>query len=376
MTTKPGFVTIPNTTYDASDWEITSQVTLTSGVIWKGGKFTMPSGAAFTSKGNCIGAQISNVELASSVEWLIDAGMKPFLTYDGTDGTFLYKDLLIDGVKISGRTMIYNGPWEAMKTYHNVSFGITVNNVIRTYDNTTSSNTLVFGNSIYKFRANNWQLIGDSKTPDADNGVIYIIGGNGQIKNFYRRGKQYGYIMRCFGGKLGSDQDQDTKVINCVDSETVCYGTLDFNLNPNNLSSNAIIPITGISAFFINNTSANKEDMNNGYVTSALVLGQTVDDLGIIWPVTLQNSVAFGAHVSAMSNNSSLFKNNSSGKTKLIQSGNIDIPPGEACPDGVVDQNYYGLTAAGAQNPNPIPPKKRTVVSAVFTYDDGTTSIL
>jgi hypothetical protein len=226
-------------------------------------------------------------------------------------------------------------------------------------------------------------LIGDAPTNAGDNGVVYI-NGNAQLDNIYRRGKQYGYIYRSVGAKLGSDPDQDVKVTNCVDSETVCYGTLDHKIDPATLLSSGAIPITACDAYFINNTSANKIDINNGYVTNAVVCGQTIDDLGKIFSVLITNSLAFGAWVSSMNNNSSLIKDNSSGKAKIVFTNNKDIPPGQPVPPGLVDADYYALTAIGAQRPAapPVVVQRSAVRISILgsvaniTYDDGSTSQL
>ncbi len=372
-------ITTPNTSYDYTGREFTDSVVLKSGVTWKGGKFT-GSGPAFTSTGSCVGSTILGVELAPSMRTLLDASMKPFLTYDGTDNTFLYKNLLVDGVKISGKTTLYDGPWEATKTFHNVSFGITIKNVVRTYD-ANSSNTLVFGASNYKFKGENWTLIGDDNHAASDNGVVYINGGNAQLKNIYRKGKQYGYVMRCIAAKLGTDPDQDVKVINTVDAETVCYGSMDIRMDAGLLQTTGAIPISGCNAYFTNNTSGNKTDMNAGYVTNAVIAGEMQDDQGKQFSIFINNSLAFGAFDSAMDNNSSLLKNNSNGKATIVITNCTDIPPGKPVPTGIVDADYYGLTPIGAQRAAAPPPvKQRSVVYNNFDgklnkwtyfYDDG-----
>ena len=371
--------TVPNTTYDFTGKNISETVILTSGVIWKGGHWT-GTGAAFSSNGNCIGASISNVTLDPSMDYLLEGNNNPFVTYDGQDKNFLYKNLLVDGVIISGKTRVYNGTWEGPKTYHNVCFGLTVNNLTRTYD-ANSGNLLVFGNSIYKFKANNWTLKGDSQTGLVDNGVIQIQSGNGQLKNFYRRGKQDGYIGRFWGAKIGTDPDQDIYIENCVDAETVVYGTMDIRIDPSLLQSNAAIPISAPNGYFYQNTSANKSDMNNGYVTNAVIVGALKDDLGIVHSISIKNNVAFGAWVSGMSGNSSLVKDNSGGQATIILLNNSDTPPGQPMPPGLVDANYYGLTPIGAQAQAPVVPAQRCAVSLVIaaskatvTYDDGSVS--
>ena len=118
--------------------------------------------------------------------------------------------------------------------------------------------------------------------------------------------------------------------------------------------------------------------MNNGYVTNAVVLGQLVDDLGKVFTMHITNSLAFGAWVSAMNNNSSLIKNNSSGKATIIQANNIDILPGQPLPAGIADADYYGLNGIGAQRPVAPVVKQRSVLYPTFDgktwhyfFDDG-----
>jgi hypothetical protein len=357
---QPGFVTVPGTTYDASNWNITGTVTLKNNVKWKGGHFT-GTGAAFTSLGNCINVSIDSILLDSSLTTLFDGNIKPFVTYNASDSTFLYKNVTASHVKISGKTTLYNGTFEGPKTFHDVNYGMTITDVDRTLDS-NSENQIVSGQSIYRFRFARWNLIGNGKVryPNGntlvDNGVVQINSGNGQGRDCYRNGKQAGYWFRNWGVKLGSDTGQDSRLENCVDVKTSVYGTMDFRIDPGLLQSNAPIPLRGIDAYFINNTSAYKEDINNGYVTCGFVAGQTRDDIGNIFTVHIKNSLGFGAHVSSMSA-SSLFKNNSSGVLKIDSSGNIDIPPGKPVPAGLVDSNFYALTKVGAQKPStPVPP--------------------
>jgi hypothetical protein len=89
------------------------------------------------------------------------------------------------------------------------------------------------------------------------------------------------------------------------------------------------------------------------------------DDLGNIRSITIKNNIAFGAFVSPMSNNTSLLKNNSNGLTKLVLIDNIDIPPGQKIPAGIVDSNYYRIES-GAQTP-----KAPIIQTVQAIYSDG-----
>ena len=55
---------------------------------------------------------------------------------------------------------------------------------------------------------------------------------------------------------------------------------------------------------------------------------------------------------SAMSNASSLIKNNSNGLTKLDSANNLDLPPGVPIPAGLLDNNFIPVQGSLLQRMN------------------------
>ncbi|HEY4965592.1 MAG TPA: hypothetical protein VII28_04295, partial [Puia sp.] len=97
--------------------------------------------------------------------------------------------------------------------------------------------------------------------------------------------------------------------------------------------------------------SGNKTDYGD-YVTNAVVLGSMKDDNGKIWTVHLFNNFAFNAMPSAMSNASSLVKNNSNGLVKLDSANNMDLPPGVQIPAGLLDERFMPVQGSALERMN------------------------
>ena len=211
-------------------------------------------------------------------------------------------------------------------------------------NDSTGTAIQVSGTSIYGLRANDWNITGPT-TDGGDCGVFYITG-NGQLTNIYRN-QGMGYLMRDFLVVLGGlTIDQNVLVQNCIDAYTNHYGTLDIQMHTDLLRSTAAIPLTGTNTFFLNNTSAHKKH-DASYVSNALIQGDMVDDMGKIWTSHLKNSIAYDATVSGMANGSSLFKPNYQ-KAIIDSSNNIDIPPGQPLPVGlIVDQVNFQPVPGG-----------------------------
>jgi hypothetical protein len=308
-----------------------------------GFKYTGTDYSVFNSgEGNNIGDTIRNFDFGSTAMTVFDAMTKIYtskdtmLTYNGKPETTVFWGLTVDSFKVSGKTSLYQGPWEANNTYHMVTAGATFTNGIFINDG-TGENQKIRGNSVYGLKVENWKITGPTLSRGGDYGIVFIIG-TGYIKNVYRNGG-WGYLERIVITTLGGIPfDQNCGISNCVDVNSTQYGTVDVRIEPEWLKSKAVIPLTGGDFYFVNNISGNKKDYGS-YVTNAVVLGSMKDDLGKKWVIHLNNNIAFNAMVSAMSNESSLLKNNSNGLSIIDSANNKDIPPGKPVPPGLVDSN-------------------------------------
>jgi hypothetical protein len=314
-------------------------------------KFDGPDGFKFTGTdysvfksggGNNIGDTIRNFDFGNTAKTVFDAITKIYttrdtmLTYNGKPETTVFWGLTVDSFKVSGKTSLYQGPWESNDTYHMVTVGATFTNGLFVNDG-TGENQKIRGNSIYGLKVENWKITGPTLSKGGDYGIVFIVG-TGYIKNVYRNGG-WGYLERIVIVTLGGIPfDQNCGISNCVDVNSTQYGTVDVRIEPGWLKSKAVIPLTGGDFYFVNNISGNKKDYGS-YVTNAVVLGSMKDDLGKKWVLHLNNNIAFNAMVSPMSNESSLLKNNSNGLSIIDSSNNIDLPPGKKVPVDLVDSN-------------------------------------
>ncbi len=314
------------------------------------------------------------------------------IVYDGTPAKTVFWGLMVDTFHVSGKTAFYSGTYPGTTTYTNLNVGFTANNGVID-NNTTGSILEVSGPSIYGFHFENWVISGignDTK----DVGILYVTG-SGQVVNFYRAGG-YGYVERIIIAQLdGIPFDQKTELRNTVDVNTVLYGTVDVRIQPDQLKSTGKYPIRGGDFYYSNNTSGNKTDRNNGYVTNAIVLGTMSDETGKKFKIHVDSSFAFNAYKSASGsdNGSSLLKLNTGGVTPLIDSiNNIDLPPGKPIPQGLLDPLYFpvpgsvletkkiGASKVRTQTP---PTAARFVAwlyvqngNAYITYNDSTKTVL
>lgn len=327
-------------------------------------KFDGPSGFKFTGKdfsvfgsgnGNNVGDTIRNFDFGNTAHTVFDAITKIYekkdqmLTYDGTPKTSVFWALTVDSFQVSGKTSLYQGPWEANKTYHMVTVAPSFFHG-KFLNDGTGDNQKVRGNSMYGLKVSDWVVTGPTVSGVGDYGIIFIVG-SGSVRNIYRDGG-WGYLERIVVMQLsGIPFDQTCSVSNCVDVNSTQYGTVDVRMEPDWMNAKTTFSLTGADFYFTNNISGNKTD-NGGYVTNAVVLGSLKDDEGKIWSLHLKNNLAFNAMPSAMNNASSLLKNNSNGLAKLDSANNLDLPPGIKIPAGLLDKNYIPLRGSEFEKMN------------------------
>lgn len=327
-------------------------------------KFDGPSGFKFTGKdysvfgtgnGNNIGDTIRNFDFGNTANTVFDAitkiyeGKDRMLTYDGTPRTAVFWGLTVDSFRVAGKTSLYQGPWEANNTYHMVTIGPTFSHGKFSNDG-SGDNQKIRGNSIYGLKVSDWMVVGPTKERGGDYGIIFIVG-SGSVRNIYRDGG-WGYLERIVVVQLGGIPfDQTCSLSNCIDVNSIQYGTVDVRIEPGWLNGNAAIALNGADFYFSHNISGNKTDYGD-YVTNAVVLGSMKDDQGKIWTVHLLNNFAFNAMPSAMSNASSLVKNNSNGLVKLDSANNLDLPPGVPIPPGFLDEHYMPVRGSVLERMN------------------------
>lgn len=375
-----GFITKSGTKYIGdSTLQIATTITLTSNVTFDaGGGEYVGTGSVFISNGNAVNDSIMNLNGGSASQIF---GQGTTITYTGIPSTALYYNVYTKNITLTHGTMLYNGTWDGPRTRHNLCIGLySVGTIIK--EDTARGNQVVWGNSIYQFTADGWNVTGSSKKGLVDNGVIQIESGNGVIKNSYRNGAMDGYWMRILGQAelSGLTGNQDSYIINTVDANTICYGTLDGRVDTSRLIKTGLITSRGGDIYFQNNTSANKSDYNvvngkGGYVTNACIVGAMYG-----YTFHIDSCIAFNAQdrSDGMAANSSLVKDNSSGTAIISKHNNIDFPPTQLIllPYGLVDQNYYSLTPGiGAQAPVPVNicPIPKTVSYITITYSDSST---
>ena len=316
-------------------------------------KFDGPSGFKYTGKdfsvfgsgnGNNIGDTIRNFDFGNTAETVFDAITKIYdkkgsmLTYDGTPGSAVFWGLTVDSFQVTGKTSLYQGPWEANNTYHMVTVGPRFSHG-KFINDGSGDNQKLRGNSIYGLQVSDWVVKGPTLSGGGDYGIIFIVG-SGTVRNIYRDGG-WGYLERIVVMQLGGIPfDQTCSLSNCVDVNSTHYGTADVRIEPSWLNTKAAIGLSGADFSFTHNISGNKTD-NGDYVTSAVVLGSMRDEEGKIWTMHLRQNIAFNAMPSAMSNASSLLKNNSYGLVILDSAGNLDLPPGIPIPAGLLDKKYF-----------------------------------
>lgn len=309
-----------------------------------GFKYTGSDYSVFNSGlGNNQGDTIRNFDFGNKASTVFDAMTKIFvapnvwLTFDGRPETTVFWGLTVDHFTLSGKTSLFQGPFEANPTYHMVSAGITFTNGTIVNDG-SGDNQKIRGNSVYGLRVNHLKITGQTLQGGGDYGIIYIFG-SGVIENVFRDGG-WGYLERIVLVQLDKIPfDQTCGMYHCTDINSTRYGTVDIRMEKSQLNSHAKVPLKGCDFYFLDNVSGDKKD-DGYYVTNAIVLGSLQDELDKSWTVHVKGNIAFNAMVSQRSNSSSLLKNNSGGKAVLDSSGNIDVAPGKSLPQGLIDANY------------------------------------
>jgi hypothetical protein len=293
--------------------------------------------------GNNCGDTIRNFDFGNTASTVFDAMTKIFvapdkwLTFNGKPETTVFWGLTVDHFKLSGRTSLFQGPFEANPTYHMVSAGITFTNGEIINDG-TGDNQKIRGYSFYGLKVDHLKITGPTISGNGDYGIVYIFG-TGVVKNVFRNGG-WGYLERIVLVKMDKIPfDQTCGMYNCTDINSTRYGTVDIRMEKDQMNTQASIPLKGCDFYYQNNVSGNKKD-DGYYVTNAVVLGPLKDEQNKLWTVHIKDNVAFNAMVSAQSNASSLVKNNSSDNAIIDSSGNIDVAPGKSLPAGILDASY------------------------------------
>lgn len=282
--------------------------------------------------GNMQNCAIKGVQVLDTGGSVLD-GNAGSIIYDGTPETCLYYNMTLDTIKETGRSIVYSGTWAANSTYKNVNIGMTMKNII-CESNGTGSPTKVLSYSLYNMVADNWQIIGPTQKA-GDTGVFSIYG-NCTLKNIYRHGG-WGWLLRIFNCSL--NKSSTTWVYNCIDVDTVTYGTVDTRIDVADINANpdAKIPIVGNDTKIINVTSGNKGNVT-GFTSSLAIVYSTSDRATPephMYEADIINCVAFN---NKALNHSSLFLDGDiTAKKNIVQKNNIDIVG--PIPDGYfVDQ--------------------------------------
>ena len=330
------------------------------------------------------------------------------LAYDGTPKTAVWFGIYFENLIASGKTRPVYGTYEPASSYRMILVNVSIKNYSCAVGDDNAP-IKVSGNSIYGFRAGydlqgnptgKWTVKGPTKQSGGDSGIIYITTGNAKVNNLWSDTIP-GYLIRIWVAKLGGSAmagiDQESGMYNCVKVRGTLYGMVDCRIDGSFLASNAAMPITG-GNFEVVHCDSGDNMHDSGYIANAVIIGTFIDDLGKKWTLTVRDSFAWNAYnnPNGMAAGSSLLKDNSGGSTVPILKNNIDLPPGVPLPAGYLvdkiacvpvspgpliakasDGKDIGAVQSVVTPPiPPQPPKPRTVVKAVFTYDDGSTSSL
>lgn len=299
------------------------------------------NGYAFHPLGNNTDLTIKGL-LCANIACVIDGGPKKILTYTGTDDTTLYKNLTVDYLKCTGRTVVYDGTWEPSTTYNNVNIGMKLKHVIIANDGTGNA-VKVFGFSIYQMVAEDWIAVGPSKTMQGDCGFFTIEAGNVILRNIYRNGG-WGNLLRIWNCSLR--EPSDTYMINCIDMNTSNYTTFDCSIDTHKLNLTGEIPIVGNNGHALYVTSGDKKDMTT-WATTLLIVGNMFDG-SHQYTAEIKNCFAFSAAKTPSSGTSSLIKHMlaDSKFEGLVQANNIDVFG--PLPDGyLLDKTYLNPAPNG-----------------------------
>ncbi|MDR3716617.1 MAG: choice-of-anchor Q domain-containing protein [Puia sp.] len=276
------------------------------------GFFATSKTPVFVVQGKCSGLRIYNFD-NTGVGQFFNASQNGMATYNGNVSTKLLYKTAIGNIRLTSSGQFLQGSYGSTTDFKNVIDSIAIFNVIIT--NTTSNGQQVAGASIYHLDAHDWTVTGPVPNSSGDVGIFQIYG-NARVHNIYRNGG-YGYIMRIFN--TGLDGVSDSYLYNCIDLNSVMYGTIDTRVDPTGFTSGKTPPFcTGGNIHVLNNTAGNKTE-TDGYTTCLVIVGPFTG-----YKCEIRNNISF---------NTSQIQ-----ASKLIQ-----MNAGDALPD--TSNNLYFTTA-------------------------------
>jgi hypothetical protein len=224
----------------------------------------------------------------------VDGNNQGFITYTGSVSTLLFSNLTLDVAKVHGAASLFAGTYQGPSTYHNVTIGLNLTNIVVVNDG-TGSTTKVNGASVYGFVADGWNISGHTleETDTAaqqDNGV-FMIGGSGIIRNVYRIGG-WGWLLRL--SAISYPAQTESYFYNIVDIDNFNYGTFDVRTDTGSITStaNGPMPIKG-GGVHIYNVTAMNNDTTNTYMAPIAINYGLSDGSGNPYVIEVKNCFAF-----------------------------------------------------------------------------------
>jgi len=207
-----------------------------------------------------------------------------FTTYTGEDSTLaLYKTSFRFQLLVHSGAL-FTGSWAANALFQNVVDSISFLDII--VDSTSSDVCQVIGHSIYRMLASNWKITGPCPNGRHDAGIFQTFG-NGTVCNIYRNGG-WGYLWRVWN--LGLNGRAESYLYNCIDLNTVNYGTIDTRIEAGDTTKSESRPfVRGGNMHVLNNTIGNKRTIN--YVSQLVIAGDYYPENGYVLEV--RNNLCF-----------------------------------------------------------------------------------
>jgi hypothetical protein len=240
-------------------------------------------GDAFLQEAPCSNFTIAYCEYRNLNGTVFNAS-RFFTTYTGEDSTLaLYKTNFRFQLLVHSGAL-FTGSWAANALFQNVVDSISFLNII--VDSTSSDVCQVIGHSIYRMLASHWKITGPCPNGKHDAGIFQTFG-NGTVCNIYRNGG-WGYLWRSWN--LGLNGRADCYLYNCIDLNTVNYGTIDTRIEAGDTTKDEHRPfIRGASMHVLNNTIGNKQTIN--YVSELVIAGNYYPENGYVLEV--RNNLCF-----------------------------------------------------------------------------------